>query len=115
MCTRGSPARPAPTRTRSSSCPPTRTRFGPPHRGSPRIRRSARSSAVGETPNRRGGPQLRASSARRREPLMTRFAKHKLLLLAVLLLAAVITAPVARADGDPASDYLISQQTFLSP
>jgi hypothetical protein len=46
---------------------------------------------------------------------MTRFAKNKLLLLLLLLLAAVITAPVAQADGDPASDYLISQQTFLSP
>jgi hypothetical protein len=46
---------------------------------------------------------------------MTRFAKHKLLLIVLLLFAAVTTAPVARADGDPASDYLISQQTFLSP
>jgi hypothetical protein len=46
---------------------------------------------------------------------MTRIAMHKLLLCVPLLLAAVTTAPLAQADGDPASDYLISQQTFLSP
>jgi hypothetical protein len=46
---------------------------------------------------------------------MTRIAMHKLLLCVPLLLAAVTIAPVAQADGDPASDYLISQQTFLSP
>ena len=44
---------------------------------------------------------------------MTRIAPHRLLLL--LALAAVVAAPIARADGDPASDYLLSQQTFLSP
>jgi hypothetical protein len=44
---------------------------------------------------------------------MSRIAPHKLLLL--VLLAALAAAPVAYADGDPASDYLLSQQTFLSP
>jgi hypothetical protein len=34
-------------------------------------------------------------------------------LLAVAAVAACITAPVAHADGDPASDYLLSQKTFL--
>jgi hypothetical protein len=29
-------------------------------------------------------------------------------------LAACVAAPLARADGDPASDYLVSQQVFLS-
>lgn len=33
-------------------------------------------------------------------------------LLALAALAAVIRAPAARADGDPASDYLLSQQVF---
>jgi hypothetical protein len=32
-----------------------------------------------------------------------------------LLLGAVVGAPAARADGDPASDYLLGQQTFVSP
>jgi hypothetical protein len=44
---------------------------------------------------------------------VTRIGPHKLLLL--VLLAALAAAPVAHADGDPASDYLLSQQTFLSP
>jgi hypothetical protein len=44
---------------------------------------------------------------------MTHLAPHRLLLL--ILLAALAAAPVAHADGDPASDYLLSQQTFLSP
>jgi hypothetical protein len=39
--------------------------------------------------------------------------------LGAALLAAVIVAtaltPAARADGDPASDFLLSQSTFLSP
>jgi hypothetical protein len=36
--------------------------------------------------------------------------------LAVLLaIAAAVAAPAASADGDPASDYLLSQQTFVSP
>ena len=34
-------------------------------------------------------------------------------LLAVVALAASLAAPVALADGDPASDYLISQPVFL--
>lgn len=34
----------------------------------------------------------------------------RVLILAVL--AAALAAPVARADGDPASDYLITQQVF---
>lgn len=33
----------------------------------------------------------------------------------MLVVATAISAPVALADGDPASDYLISQSTFLSP
>jgi hypothetical protein len=44
---------------------------------------------------------------------MTRIVPNKLLLL--VLLAALAAAPAAYADGDPASDYLLSQQTFLSP
>jgi hypothetical protein len=31
------------------------------------------------------------------------------------LLAALIAVPAARADGDPASDYLLSMQTFVPP
>ena len=38
-------------------------------------------------------------------------ARAVLLALAVLFVAA----PAARADGDPASDYLLSQPTFLPP
>ena len=34
-------------------------------------------------------------------------------LLAAVLAAAFIAAPAAHADGDPASDYLLSQDTFL--
>ena len=44
---------------------------------------------------------------------MTRIAPQTLLL--VLLLAASVGAPAARADGDPASDYLLGQQSFVSP
>ena len=44
---------------------------------------------------------------------MTRIALRKLLPL--LLLAGVVAAPLAQADGDPASDYLLSQPTFVSP
>ncbi len=36
-------------------------------------------------------------------------------LLAVLLVAACVGAAGARADGDPASDYLLSRQAFVSP
>jgi hypothetical protein len=32
-----------------------------------------------------------------------------------LLVALLAAAPVARADGDPASDYLLGQQTFVPP
>lgn len=39
-------------------------------------------------------------------------AKH---LVVALLLALLVAAPVARADGDPASDYLLSQATFVPP
>jgi hypothetical protein len=39
-------------------------------------------------------------------------ARAALLLGLVVLLAA---APAARADGDPASDYLLSQKTFIPP
>jgi hypothetical protein len=34
-------------------------------------------------------------------------------LLAAMLAAAVCAVPAARADGDPASDYLLSQSTFV--
>jgi len=37
----------------------------------------------------------------------------RLRLLAVAAVAAFVAAPVAHADGDPASDYLLSQKTFL--
>jgi hypothetical protein len=33
----------------------------------------------------------------------------------VILLACLALAPLARADGDPASDYLLSQPVFLPP
>ncbi len=33
----------------------------------------------------------------------------------VVLLAALTLAPLARADGDPASDYLLGQATFVPP
>jgi hypothetical protein len=33
----------------------------------------------------------------------------------VALLAAFVAAPIARADGDPASDYLLGQVTFVPP
>jgi hypothetical protein len=33
--------------------------------------------------------------------------------LPILLLLALLAVPVARADGDPASDYLVTQNTFL--
>ncbi|MGH3002690.1 MAG: hypothetical protein ACRDM1_08545 [Gaiellaceae bacterium] len=33
----------------------------------------------------------------------------------LLLLAAAVAVPAARADGDPASDYLLGQQTFVPP
>ena len=33
----------------------------------------------------------------------------------LVFLAACLAAPAVRADGDPASDYLVSQQTFVSP
>jgi hypothetical protein len=32
-----------------------------------------------------------------------------------VLLALLVVAPAARADGDPASDYLLSQPTFVPP
>jgi hypothetical protein len=35
--------------------------------------------------------------------------------LAVLALALAVALPAARADGDPASDYLLSGPSFLSP
>jgi hypothetical protein len=34
-------------------------------------------------------------------------------LAAVVAVAAFVPVPVARADGDPASDYLLTRQTFL--
>src|SRR5579872_5549007 len=34
---------------------------------------------------------------------------------ALLALLALLAVPAALADGDPASDYLLSQSTFLSP
>jgi hypothetical protein len=36
-------------------------------------------------------------------------------LAAALVAAAGLAVPAARADGDPASDYLLSGQSFLSP
>jgi hypothetical protein len=36
-------------------------------------------------------------------------------LVALLVVGAAVAAPAARADGDPASDVLLSQQTFVSP
>ena len=36
-------------------------------------------------------------------------------LLPLAALALALAVPAALADGDPASDYLLSQSTFLSP
>jgi hypothetical protein len=36
-------------------------------------------------------------------------------LLLVAAVCAVVCAPLARADGDPASDYLLSQSVFIPP
>jgi hypothetical protein len=33
----------------------------------------------------------------------------------LVLLASLVAVPLARADGDPASDYLLSMQTFVPP
>lgn len=41
-------------------------------------------------------------------------AMRTLLCLLVCALAAGVATPAAQADGDPASDYLVSQQVFLS-
>ena len=39
--------------------------------------------------------------------------RARFLCLLACALAAVVVSPLARADGDPASDYLIGQQVFL--
>jgi hypothetical protein len=44
-----------------------------------------------------------------------RSASRQLALLAALLAALAASTAPARADGDPASDFLLSQSTFLSP
>ncbi len=33
----------------------------------------------------------------------------------LVLVAALVTVPLARADGDPASDYLLTRSTFVPP
>jgi hypothetical protein len=35
--------------------------------------------------------------------------------IAAVLVVALLAAPIARADGDPASDYLLGQPTFVPP
>ena len=35
--------------------------------------------------------------------------------LALVLFAALAAVPLARADGDPASDYLLTRSTFVPP
>ena len=37
----------------------------------------------------------------------------RLRILAAVVAAGCIAVPAAHADGDPASDYLLSQSTFL--
>ena len=44
---------------------------------------------------------------------MNRIAGKRVLLLAVV--AALAAIPLARADGDPASDYLLTRSTFVPP
>ena len=44
-----------------------------------------------------------------------RSPKPQLVPLATLTVALALAVPAALADGDPASDYLISQPTYLSP
>ncbi len=64
-----------------------------------------RAVAKGVASPRRGRPAL---GARRLVPLVSAA-------LVLLSLAAGMLAPLARADGDPASDWLLAQSTFLSP
>ena len=33
----------------------------------------------------------------------------------LVLVAALVAVPLARADGDPASDYLLTRSTFVPP
>jgi hypothetical protein len=42
-------------------------------------------------------------------------ALKRVCLLAVVVAALAVLAPAALADGDPASDFLLSQSSFLSP
>ena len=41
-----------------------------------------------------------------------KLAKRTLLLV---LVAALVAVPLARSDGDPASDYLLTRSTFVPP
>jgi hypothetical protein len=60
-------------------------------------------------PGHRGGcPHTEGSRVHRCQ------ATRAVLCLLACALAAGIATPLARADGDPASDYLVSQQVFLS-
>jgi hypothetical protein len=79
----------------------------------------------GRRPGRRHIPWALADRNRRRSPVHERDREQKrehrlhgtrltASLLLVVTLAAGLGARVARADGDPASDYLIGQKVFLS-
>ena len=61
-----------------------------------------------EPQHSRRGPQGKGAQVHRRQ------ATRAVLCLLACAFAAGIAAPFAKADGDPASDYLIGQQAFLS-
>jgi hypothetical protein len=64
---------------------------------------------------RRHEPQQRRRRSQRESVLVhRRQATRGFLCLLACALATGIATPLARADGDPASDYLVSQQVFLS-
>jgi hypothetical protein len=69
----------------------------------------ARSDRRGHEPQ-----QSRRRSEREGAQGHRRQAMRIALCLLACVLAAGAAAPLARADGDPASDYLVSQQVFLS-
>jgi hypothetical protein len=61
-----------------------------------------------ETQNDGSSPDGESTQTHRQQ------ATRAVICLLVCALAVGIVTPVARADGDPASDYLVSQQVFLS-
>jgi hypothetical protein len=65
---------------------------------------------------RRRDPQDACRRPDRQDPQKHRHQAMRTFLgwLACAALAAIVAAPPAKADGDPASDYLVAQQVFLS-